>query len=89
MTSLLEGQVAIVTGAASGIGRASALFYAREGAKVMVADVDQNGANETVGLIRAAEGQATFIVMDVSSRRLPGRSCSYHPDIWPAGYCLQ
>lgn len=66
MTSLLEGQVSIVTGAASGIGRASALFYAREGAKVMVADVDQNGANETVGLIRAAGGQATFIVMDVS-----------------------
>ena len=66
MTGILEGQVAIVTGAASGIGRASALFYAREGAKVMVADVDQNGANETVGLIRAAGGQATFMVMDVS-----------------------
>lgn len=66
MTTILEGQVAIVTGAASGIGRASALIYAREGAKVMVADVDQNGANETVGLIRASGGQATFMEMDVS-----------------------
>lgn len=66
MTSILEGKVAIVTGAASGIGRASALFYSREGAKVMVADVDKKGANETVKLIRAVGGQATFIVMDVS-----------------------
>ena len=66
MTTILEGQVAIVTGAASGIGRASALIYAREGAKVMVADVDQNGANETVGLIRTTGGQATFMGMDVS-----------------------
>lgn len=66
MPGLLEGQVAIVTGAASGIGRASALFYAREGAKVMIADVDQNGANETVRLIRTAGGQATFIGADVS-----------------------
>ncbi len=66
MTSLLEGQVAIVTGAASGIGRASALLYAREGANVMVADVDQKGADETVRLIRASGGQATFIGIDVS-----------------------
>lgn len=49
MTGILEGKVAIVTGAASGIGRASVLFYAREAAKVMVADADPKGANEAVG----------------------------------------
>jgi NAD(P)-dependent dehydrogenase (short-subunit alcohol dehydrogenase family) len=66
MARLLEGQVAIVTGAASGIGRSSALLYAREGARVMVADVDHDGAKETVHLIKTTGGQATYIIADVS-----------------------
>jgi NAD(P)-dependent dehydrogenase (short-subunit alcohol dehydrogenase family) len=59
-------QVALVTGAASGIGRASAHFYARERAKVVVSDVDEAGGEETVRLISEAGGEAFFIKTDVS-----------------------
>jgi NAD(P)-dependent dehydrogenase (short-subunit alcohol dehydrogenase family) len=62
----LEGKVAVVTGAAMGIGRASALVFAREGASVVVADIDDDGGRETVGLVEAAGGRASFIHTDVS-----------------------
>jgi NAD(P)-dependent dehydrogenase (short-subunit alcohol dehydrogenase family) len=64
----LEGKVAIVTGAAMGIGRASAVVFAREGAAVVVADIDREGGHETVAMVEAAGGQASFIGTDVSSR---------------------
>jgi NAD(P)-dependent dehydrogenase (short-subunit alcohol dehydrogenase family) len=57
----------IVTGAASGIGRETALRFAREGAKVTVADIDADGAAETVAAIEAAGGTARVSVTDVSS----------------------
>jgi NAD(P)-dependent dehydrogenase (short-subunit alcohol dehydrogenase family) len=60
------GKVAIVTGAASGIGRASAIGFAREGASVVVADIDPIGGQETVGLIAEAGGQACFAETDVA-----------------------
>jgi len=63
---LLEGKVGLVTGAAAGIGRATALMFAREGARVTVADVDASGGRETVRLIEAAGGQALFVETDVS-----------------------
>jgi NAD(P)-dependent dehydrogenase (short-subunit alcohol dehydrogenase family) len=63
----LENKVAIVTGAGSGIGRAVAISYAREGAKVVVADIDEEGGKETVELIAADGGEATFINSDSSS----------------------
>ncbi|KAF1068465.1 MAG: 2,5-dichloro-2,5-cyclohexadiene-1,4-diol dehydrogenase [Pseudomonas citronellolis] len=66
MSQLLSGQVALVTGAAAGIGRATALAFAREGIKVVVADVDTSGAEGTVALIREAGGEATFIRCDVT-----------------------
>jgi NAD(P)-dependent dehydrogenase (short-subunit alcohol dehydrogenase family) len=62
-----SGKVAIVTGAAGGIGRASALGFARSGASVVVADVDATGGEETVGLAEAAGGRAIFVRTDVSS----------------------
>ncbi len=62
----LGGKVALVTGAASGIGRAAAIAFARSGAAVLVSDVDEAGGAETVGLIEAAGGQAAFQRCDVS-----------------------
>ena len=64
----LEGNVAVVTGAAMGIGRASAEVFAREGARVVVADIDVDGGHETVARIEAAGGEASFIRTDVSDR---------------------
>lgn len=65
--SEFSGKVALVTGAASGIGRASAMFYAREGANVAVSDVNEPGGLETVRLICDAGGEAFFAKADVSS----------------------
>ena len=61
-----DGKVAIVTGAASGIGRASARLFAREGARVVVADIDTEGGESTVGLVKDAGGDATFVRTDVA-----------------------
>ena len=63
----LEGKSAIVTGAASGIGRAIAQVYAREGARVAIADLNIDAANTTAADIRAAGGQAIGVAMDVTS----------------------
>ncbi len=62
----LENKVALITGAGSGIGRESALLFAREGAKVVVADVNDTAGEETVRLIKEAGGEAVFVHADVS-----------------------
>jgi NAD(P)-dependent dehydrogenase (short-subunit alcohol dehydrogenase family) len=62
----LAGKVAIITGAGAGIGRAAALLFAKEGAKVVVADCDSERGAETVGIIREDGGEATFVQVDVS-----------------------
>ena len=62
----LDGKVALITGGSSGIGRASALVFAREGATVVVADVDAAGGAETVRLVESASGRALFVKTDVS-----------------------
>ena len=62
----LKNKIALVTGAGSGIGRASALAFAREGARVAVVDIAAAGGEETVALIKKAGGDAMFIQTDVS-----------------------
>src|SRR5947208_13400688 len=68
MTGLLEQHIAAVTGGASGIGRAIALGYAREGARVVVLDANGNGAAETAKAITGAGGKALSFVLDVTER---------------------
>ncbi len=62
----LQGKVAIVTGAAQGIGRGSAIQFAKEGAKVTVADIQADQGQETVRLIESKGGEAIFVQTDVS-----------------------
>ena len=64
----LEGKVAIITGAASGIGRASSIMFAREGAVVAVTDINDSAGQATVDEIEAAGGKARYWHCDVSDR---------------------
>jgi NAD(P)-dependent dehydrogenase (short-subunit alcohol dehydrogenase family) len=59
-------KVAVVTGATSGIGRATAIAFARQGAKVVLSGRREKEGNETVALIRQAGGEATFVETDVT-----------------------
>ena len=58
MAGRVEGKVALVTGGSSGIGRATALVFAREGAKLVVADMDEDGGQQTVHGITEQGGEA-------------------------------
>ena len=62
----LQDKTALITGAASGIGRESALLFAREGAKVVVVDIDESGSDETVRLVETQGGTAVAVRADVS-----------------------
>jgi 3-oxoacyl-[acyl-carrier protein] reductase len=62
----LLNKVALITGAGSGIGRASAILFSREGAKICLADIDEKGGLQTAGLIKEKGGSAIFIQTDVA-----------------------
>ena len=64
---LFDGKVALVTGGSSGIGQAACYLYAREGAKVVVSDIDEKQGDETVRAIQGQNGDAIFVRADVSS----------------------
>ena len=68
MGTLLEGHIAVVTGAGSGIGRAIAKGYAAEGARVMAADINVAGAEQTAAIITQAGGDAVGGALDVTDR---------------------
>ena len=62
----LKDKVAIITGSGSGIGRAAALIFAREGAKVVVADINESSAKKTVEEIEAKGGEAISFQVDIT-----------------------
>jgi NAD(P)-dependent dehydrogenase (short-subunit alcohol dehydrogenase family) len=62
----LEGKVALITGAGSGMGRAAAELFAGEGAKIVITDVDENAGNEAEAAVRSAGGDATFVRANVA-----------------------
>ena len=67
MSGLLDGKIALITGAASGIGRSTALLFADEGATIVLADVDEEGGPETERLVGDRGGTAIFVRCDVSA----------------------
>lgn len=70
LTVRLKDKVAIITGAASGIGKATAKLFAEHGAQVVVADIDEQGGNQTVANIKENDNEAIFIHTDVTIREL-------------------
>ena len=65
---LLKDKVALITGGANGIGRATALRFAREGARLVVSDVDENGLQEVSQEIEARDGASVMVVGSVTAR---------------------
>ncbi|HLI81252.1 MAG TPA: glucose 1-dehydrogenase [Candidatus Binataceae bacterium] len=66
MAGILEGKVAIITGAGSGIGRATSKIFAREGAKLVLADVVEDGGKQTLAMVADTGTDAIFVKTDVS-----------------------
>ncbi|EFE71051.1 MULTISPECIES: SDR family NAD(P)-dependent oxidoreductase [Streptomyces] len=73
MAGAFEGRGVIVTGAGSGIGRAAAVAFAAEGARVLVADLDAEGAASTVGAVEESGGTAVAVVGDLGDRAVADR----------------
>ncbi|MFQ5471562.1 MAG: SDR family NAD(P)-dependent oxidoreductase [Dehalococcoidia bacterium] len=63
-----KGKVALITGAGSGIGRATAVALADAGARIVVADIDEDGGRETIGMLEKAGAKAAFVQTDVTKR---------------------
>ncbi len=69
MSGILDGKVALITGAGSGIGRATSLIFAREGARLVLADIVEAGGHQTVGLVKELGADAIFLKTDVAKSR--------------------
>jgi NAD(P)-dependent dehydrogenase (short-subunit alcohol dehydrogenase family) len=67
MAGILDGKIALITGAGSGIGRATSKIFAREGAKLLLADIVEEAGNETLKAVRDAGASAIFIRVDVAN----------------------
>lgn len=76
MSNRVQGKVAVVTGGAAGIGQATAILLAEEGAKVVVADLDEVAGAKTVSQIKAHNGAAIFVRTDISQERDAERVCT-------------
>ena len=90
MPGLLEGKSALVTGGGGGIGRATALAFAREGARVAVADAVVESAQQTVAQVNQAGGQGDVAHRRcVRSRPSSGYDRSSRWRLWASGLCVQ
>jgi NAD(P)-dependent dehydrogenase (short-subunit alcohol dehydrogenase family) len=87
LMGLLEGKVGLVTGSGGGIGRSTALLFAREGAQVVVADWDLEGARETTELIQAEGFAALCVEADVSDEKSVAAMISQSVDHFGALHC--
>jgi len=74
MTDRLRGKTALITGAASGIGRASALLFAAEGARIVACDINAGGGEDVAQAIRQAGGDAEFVHADVTDEQAVARA---------------
>lgn len=81
-TNLLKDRVAFITGAASGMGRASAIQFASHGAKVLVADINDEEGHKTIEKIRAVNGEAIYAHTDVSSDASVANAVKSAVDRW-------
>ena len=82
MEKMLQGRVAIVTGSGRGIGRAVALLFAREGAKVVISDIDLQPAQETAQEIKGAGGESIFFQGDVTKPDFAEEIVNYAVKTW-------
>jgi NAD(P)-dependent dehydrogenase (short-subunit alcohol dehydrogenase family) len=78
MAGILDGKVALITGAGSGIGPATSRIFAREGAKLVLADVAEEGGNHTLKMVQELRAHAIFVKCDLEMerRRRGGRQSS-------------
>jgi len=84
MDKMLKDRVAIVTGSGRGIGRAAAVLFAREGAKVVVSDIDPQPAEETAAEIKKAGGEAVTYIGDITAPDFPEGIVKAAVDAWGA-----